>query len=252
MSKSRAAIASRAGERYTEQQLAEILRRAAERQEGLTADPDGRFSLTEIQQIAAEVGIESAHVAAAAAEIEQRPDPPPSGALGAPTAFRFERWLDGEIPQSAIGELFDLARRKIGLQGQVSEALDTVEWRATGHFGSTVVSVARRSGRTKISVYIARTDTAALVATGTGVAGVGAAVAIGASLGVGVAAAGPLAVVAAAAVSVGWAGMGSWATMRGVWRRIAKKWAARVEEFGVELVAVAQRAIDAARKHSTD
>ena len=65
-------------------------------------------------------------------------------------------------------------------------------------------------------------------------------------------AAGPLAVVAAAAVSVGWAGMGSWATMRGVWRRIARKWAARVEEFGQELVTVAQRAIDAARKDSTD
>ena len=110
------------------------------------------------------------------------------------------------------------------------------------------MSVARRDGRTKIRVYVARPDTAVLVVTGTGDAGLGAAAAIGVSLGVGVAAAGPLAVVAAVAVSLGWAGIGSWATMRGVWRRIARKWVGRVDELGRELVTVAQRAIDAARK----
>ena len=62
-------VTAHGGQRYTEQQLVEILRRAAERQEGLTTDADGRFSLAEIQQIASEVGIGSAHVAAAAAEL---------------------------------------------------------------------------------------------------------------------------------------------------------------------------------------
>src|ERR1044071_1053420 len=115
-------VTPNAGERYTEQQLAEILRRAAERQEGLESESDGRFSLAEIQQIASEVGIAPAHVHAAAAELQQVPPLPSSGALGAPTAFRFERWIDGEVPTSAISELFDIARREVGLQGQVSEA----------------------------------------------------------------------------------------------------------------------------------
>src|SRR5215204_785763 len=123
MSTTRESVTNRTGERYTEQQLVEILRRAAERQEGLTTEPDGRFSLAEIQQIAAEVGIAPAHVAAAAGEVWQKVEPP-TGTLGAPTSFRFERWLDGEISESAIGDLFDVARREIGLQGQVNEALD--------------------------------------------------------------------------------------------------------------------------------
>src|SRR5512132_3143 len=91
-------LTNRTGERYTEQQLVEILRRASERQEGLTTEPDGRFSLAEIQQIAMEVGIAPAHIAAAASEVLQKAEPS-TGTLGAPTAFRFERWLDGEISE---------------------------------------------------------------------------------------------------------------------------------------------------------
>ena len=127
---------ARAGERYTEQQLVEILRRAAERKEGLVTDADGRFSLEEITQIASEVGIEPAHVATAAAELTAGP-PPRSGALGAPTVFRFERWVDGEVSRSTIGELIDIARRRTGLQGTVSEALATIEWAGGGTWLAT-------------------------------------------------------------------------------------------------------------------
>ena len=238
------------GERFSEQQLGEILRRAAERQEGLAGEPDGRFSLAEIQQIAAEVGISPAHVAAAAVEVTHRSPPPPPSALGAPTSFRFERWLDGEIPRSAIGELFDIARREIGMQGQVSEALDTVEWRARAPLSASVVSVATRSGRTQISVYLAPTDAAALVGLTTSLGGVGAAVGIGVALGTTAAVAGPLAIGAAVAVSLGWAGAGSWVAMRGIWRRLARKWDERATDLGAQLVAAAQRAIDAARSDS--
>jgi hypothetical protein len=241
-------VAGKSVERYTEQQLLEILRRAAERQEGLNTEPDGRFSLSEIQQIASEVGIAPAHITAAAAEIATRQATPPAGALGAPTAFRFERWLDGEIPRAAIGELFDLARHEVGLQGQVSEALDTVEWRARAGLGATVVSVARRDGRTQISVHITRADAAALVVGTTSVAGVVGATAIGTALATTAIAAGPLAIVAAAVVSVGWPAVGSWMAMRGIWRRAARPWPERVNSLGKELVAVAQHAIAAARK----
>jgi hypothetical protein len=250
MSTTRDALTKRDGERYTEQQLVEILRRAAERQEGLTSEADGRFSLAEIQQFASEVGIDPAHVAVAAAELAHSPQPPPSTALGAPIAFRFERWLDGEIPTSAIGELFDVARRETGLQGQVSEALDTVEWRGRGLMGATVVSVARRGGRTQISVYLARTDAAALVATTTGVGGLIGAAAIGTVLAASAAAAGTVGVLGAVAVSLGWGGAGSWLAMRGIWRRVARRWASTADALGNELVAVAQRAIDAARNDS--
>jgi len=186
-------------------------------------------------------------VAAAAVEVTHASAPPPPSALGAPTAFRFERWLDGEIPRSAIGELFDIARREIGLQGQVTEALDTVEWRARSQLSGSVVSVATRNGRTQISVYLAPTDAAALVGVWTSVGGVGAAVGIGLALDTTAAVAGPLAIAATVAVSLGWAGAGSWVAMRGIWRRLARRWEERASVLGTQLVAAAQRAIDAAR-----
>jgi len=250
MSESSGPPIRRAGERYTEQELAEILRRAAEHQEG-TPDADRRFSLAEIQQIASEVGIAPAHVAAAAAELSRRPPPPVTGGvLGAPTVFRFERWIDGEIPTSAIGELFDIARGDAGAQGQVGEALDTVEWRGKGEVGSTVVSVTRRDGRTRVGVFTTRTDAAALAATGAVVGGVAGAMLIGGPLSLAAEPGGVLAVVAAVAVSLGWAGGASWLLVRSVWRRIARPWAARTEALGAELTEAAQRAIDAARKDS--
>ena len=245
MNKPSASVTHNTGERYTEQQLVEILRRAAERQEGLTSEPDGRFSLAEIQQIASEVGIAPSHVASAAAEVLDPAPVPVSGVLGAPTVFRFERWLDGELPTSAIGELLDIARREVGIHGQVNEVLDTVEWRGRTGLGLTFVSIARRNRRTKIVVYIARTEAAGIVVSSSILGGVMAWAVIGGALVV--PAAGPLAIAAAAAVSLGWAGGGTWLAMRGIWRRSARSWAPRVDALGLQLVAAAQRAIDAAR-----
>ena len=158
-------VPARSADRYTEEQLVEILKRAAQRQEGLVTEPDGRFSLEEIQQIASEVGIAPSHVATAAAEVATVP-PPRSGALGAPTAFRFERWINGEVSRSAISDLLDLARRETGIQGTMTEALDSIEWRGKGQLDSTIVSITPRDGRTKITVALTRSESAALAVTG--------------------------------------------------------------------------------------
>lgn len=136
------------GERFTELELGEILRRAAERQEGVAGEPDGRFSLAEIQQI---------------------------------------------------------------------------------------------------SVYLAPTDVAAIVGLTTSVGGVGAAVGIGLALGTTAVCGGPLAIAATIAVSLGWAGAGTWVAMRAIWRRMARRWEDRTNALGTQLVTAAQRAIDAAR-----
>jgi hypothetical protein len=244
-------VSRRRDQRYTDQQLVEILRRAAERQEGerhegSAHEPDARFSLAEIEQIASEVGIAPVHVASAAAELSPRVTPPTGGAMGAPTSFRFERWIDGELPTATIGELFDAAARSTGLQGQVTEALDTVEWRGKGELGATVVSVTRREGRTKIGVFVARTDAAALVATGGIVAGIGGGFAIAASLTSAAVVAGPL----AAAVAIGGAGAGGWLLTRAAWRRFARLWATRADALGTELADAAQREVDAMRTES--
>jgi len=51
-------------------------------------------------------------------------------------------------------------------------------------------------------------------------------------------------------VSLGWAGGGTWLSMRGIWRRIARTWAERTNALGTQLVAAAQRAVETARKDS--
>src|SRR5256885_15625563 len=108
-------------ERYSEQEMALILKRAAELQEGA----DGRGAertLGEIQEIAAEVGIDAPFVAEAVAEL-QRPRTR-VGWLGAPTRFHDERSVAGSLSPSEIGELLDQARAELGLHGEVHQVFD--------------------------------------------------------------------------------------------------------------------------------
>jgi hypothetical protein len=97
-------------------------------------------------------------------------------------------------------------------------------------------------------VHLDRTDAAGVVVISSGLAGLGTAIAVGAAIGTAAATAGPLGIAGAVAVSLGWAGAGSWVTMRAIWRRIARSWTPRATALGVELVGVAQRALDAERK----
>jgi hypothetical protein len=228
--------------RFTEEELALILNRAAERQEGVQSSAP-RYTLADIQEIAAGAGIAPDHVASVAAAIRDDRAPRGGGVLGAPSRFRFDESIDGEVADEVVGELFDLARRTLGLQGEVTEALGTVEWKAQDNFGSNYVTVARRGGRTTIAVLSARTD-AALVAWMVG--GVGA---FFGSLGLGAALVGAVSVAApiAAAAGIGAAMSGAWASTRSVWRRYARRVVGRTETLGSALVAAARSAVEEGR-----
>jgi hypothetical protein len=234
----------RAGESlYTEEELALILNRAAEMQEGGTLPTGGRYTLAEIQEIAAGAGIAPSHVASVAAGLRENRERTAPGFLGAPWRFRSEEWIDGEISDDVVGELIDLARREVGLQGTITEALGTVEWAGRDNFGVTHVTVARRAGRTTIAVSSRRTDAAAL----SGVLGTTAAL-LG-SLGLGfalVATAGLAAPLAVVAGTVGASGT-SWLSMRLTWRRYARRYAERTASLCAALAAVARRAVEEGR-----
>src|SRR5690348_1934788 len=78
---------------------------------------------------------------------------------------RATRAPDGERASGVAAALGD-ARASgggavLGVQGEVSEALGTVEWKGQDAFGWSYVTVARRGGRTTISVLSARADAAA-------------------------------------------------------------------------------------------
>ena len=225
--------------RYTEEELAVILNRAAERQEGAQSSTP-RYSLADIQEIAAGAGIAPDHVASVAAALRADRMQRGGGFLGAPHRFRFEESIEGELSDDTIAELFDLARREIGAQGSVSDALGTVEWKAQDAFGATHVSVSRRGGRTTIAVLHPRTDAAVVTATAGVVGGFAASAGLaGLLLGV-VGLDGPLVPLVAIAGGAG----SAWAAMRGAWRRVARRADGRTESLGAALVAVARRGAD--------
>jgi hypothetical protein len=224
--------------RYTEEELALILNRAAERQEGVQASTP-RYTLADIQEIAAGAGIAPDHVASVAATLGDQPASTTGGVLGAPHRFRFDETIDGEVSDEVIGELFDLVRRALGQRGEVAVALGTVEWKSQDAFGHTYVSVARRGGRTMIGILSERVDAVALTWLTGGLGALFGSLGIGSALVATVGLAGPLAAIA----GVGIAGGGSWASMRGMWRRYTRGVVGRTETLGSALVAAAREAV---------
>ena len=234
----------RAGESlYTDEELALILNRAAELQDGGARASGGRFTLAEIQEIAAGAGIAASHVAKVAAGVRENRDRNTRSFLGAPSRFRSEETIDGQVSDDVVGELLDVARRDVGLQGSVNEALGMVEWTGRDDFGATHVTVTRRAGHTTIGVLSDRSDTAAV----TGIAGVTGAV-LG-SFGLAIALAATAAIVAPLAVPAGIAGATgtSWLSMRAIWRRIARRHADHTTALSTELVSAARRAVEEGR-----
>ncbi len=228
--------------RYTEEELALILNRAAERPEGVQASAP-RYTLADIQEIAAGAGIAPDHVASVAASLGDARAPRGGGVLGAPHRFRFEDSIDGEVADDVIGELFDVVRRTLGVQGEVTEALGSVEWKGQDAFGFHYVTVARRGGRSTISVLSARTDALATAATVGGIGAFLGSFALGSAAVSLVSIAAPVAAAAGIGVALGTA----WGATRAVWRRYARRVIVRTESLGSALVAAARNAIEEGR-----
>lgn len=144
------------GRRYSDKELTLILKLAAERQTAV-ADPrsegDG-FSLAEIEQIAAEAGIDPRFISEAAAALDAESERGRFSFLGAPTKFRFERAIPGEVPQSEYSEIIEAIRREIGVQGQISHLLDSLEWKGKDLLDRhTFITIKSRDGETKIKLF---------------------------------------------------------------------------------------------------
>ena len=206
--------------RYTDQEMALILKRAAELQEGIAPTP-GR-SLEEIEEIAKEAGIDPAFVANAAAEL--REPPRRRGFFGAPTRFHEERMVRGTLSTTALRELVDRARAETGLHGDVVQVLDSVEWRGRASLGATVVALTPRGGGTRLAVTVSRGDEAVAVVTTSIVAGIATAI-----LG-GVAVAGSIGSPLIESLIIAGCGVGGFAASAQLWwRGLANRWRRRTQ-----------------------
>lgn len=210
-------------ERYSEQEMALILKRAAELQEGA----DGRAvqrTLAEIQEIANEVGIDAAFVSEAVAEL-RRPQVH-VGWLGAPTRFHDERSIPGALTPAEIGELLDQARGELGLHGEVHQVFDGVEWRARSALGMSILTLGPRAGRTRIALTTERLDQAVAIAAGS--VGIGLLAALGGvAIAINVTDNALLAsgIVAASAIA------GTVVSARALWHGVAERWRRRTRSI---------------------
>jgi hypothetical protein len=146
----------RSSRRYSEKEVGLILRRATEfqRSEPSAADPTG-LTLSELQEVASEVGIDPAYLRRAAAELETGSGSGPwERLLGAPTAFVLERTIPGEFPASRFEELVPLMQVATVGQGTASSVGHTLTWssRSDTNTSSQQVLVASRGGETLIRI----------------------------------------------------------------------------------------------------
>ena len=147
--------------RFNEEEVALIIKRAAELQQTEQAehDPGNALSLSEVEQIAREAGIDPRLIRRAALGLEQpHRSNRPSPWLGAPTRIVFERVVEGEVSSDDFEVLVNEVRRTFGDNGVPSVLGKSLAWsssmggrrRARGR--QIDVSVVPRGGVTTIRV----------------------------------------------------------------------------------------------------
>lgn len=131
---------------YSEEDARRIFARAAERQ-GVGEAPDEGLSLQELESIGQASGIDPAHVAAAAAELNAR-STTSAGArfLGLPTTLESTRALSVPVTDNAWGRIVEDLRTTFGTAGVLTEIGETREWTAGHREGRDGVRLTVRPG----------------------------------------------------------------------------------------------------------
>ena len=142
-------------ERFSEEEVQQVLRRAAQLQQRDSRIPtDVRaLSLAELERIATDSGIDVQQIHRAILELEGRRHRAGSGLLGAPSHVHLERVVDHEIPNGAFESLVSEMNRALGTDGQVSTLGGTLTWSApnTGS-GPVEITISRVEGGTRIAL----------------------------------------------------------------------------------------------------
>lgn len=149
--------------RYSDDEVALILREASADQEGGRQRTEEGLSLPQLKQIAAEVGLDPAAVEEAARRVAQRRAAAPSLLFGAPVAPEFEREIPGGLKAEQMAEIVTTIRKVLGRRGITEAELGALEWRARDAMGGRYVSVLPREGETHLRVFGNFRDGLALV-----------------------------------------------------------------------------------------
>lgn len=139
-------------DRFSEREIGLILQRASD------AQPGRSLSLTELEAVASEAGLDVALVRRAATELRTHPDPaaaPLPGVFG-PTTLAHERRVDGQLGAPAWEDIVGQIRRHLQIDGNVEHFGRDLVWgsQRRGIFARDVrVQLLPRRGQTSIRVH---------------------------------------------------------------------------------------------------
>ncbi len=137
--------------RFTEREVAIVLREASELEEvGGEVGARG-LSLRDLEEIAGEVGISKASIARAVSKLDARGSKG-NPLAGGPLAHRAIRAVEGEVDEEGLAALVRRVDGGSEAVGEVSEALGATRWTASERFRTTQVSLTPAKGETTIQV----------------------------------------------------------------------------------------------------
>jgi hypothetical protein len=145
--------------RYNEKEVSRLLKRAAElqRSERSVPSPTG-LTLGELEDIAAEAGLDIASLRRAASELESAGASGPSSLglriAGAPTRLLLERTLPFEATDVAFEELVHIIQVGTDAPGQLSQVGRTLSWssQSQANPGALTILVSVRKGETLVRI----------------------------------------------------------------------------------------------------
>lgn len=137
--------------RFTDQEVAIILRQASELDEDGGSGPAGGLSISDLEEIAQEVGISPSAIQRAVAQLDRGRRVGPSLA-GAPLVRKAAHAVPSTLNRDSIANLVRIVDEQTDAAGAVTEALGSVRWTSSDRLRSTRVSITPGPSETSIEV----------------------------------------------------------------------------------------------------
>jgi hypothetical protein len=167
--------------RYDQNELAAILRSAAEAQANETSgasQPDG-LTLGEIERVASEVGIDPKFIRGAADNLHQVPTTQGFRLGGTPSQVIIERNIDGNLDDPGWEDVVADLRATFGSEGTISQVGSSREWVGTTDTRTVHLSATPKNGRTRYRLSLRQTGGVILAWTALAVGGLLSSILIG-------------------------------------------------------------------------
>ena len=223
--------------RFTDQEVALVLQRAAEIEERRSTSAAGRgLTLGELRDIAKEVGLSPDVIDEAVVAVRTGVRPRGGSLLGASLSNKVVRGVPGRLDEDGLQRLIRVVEDRVEETGTVSEALGTVRWTSVvrGHrFDRTMqVSLSAKDQETQIQVVQRYPSGLRAILHGLPTAW-------GAMIGGAIAASVAVVPVVGIGIGLGGAALGL-GIGRSVWQMLARKSAREVERVAGELAEAAR------------